>query len=839
MKTFVPDSPRLLETLRAATDRIAPVWPLDRFVAVNPYLGLQDLDIHDAAVRLERVAGARSTLSGDGYRDRLLRGDFDHDDIRTALEETGSALTLPRVLRMLDEGIAAPDRPEVSTVADVLEGASGVPWARFSTEHLGSFLASYFDEGHAAWKPDARVPLYRAWKMEAEIDRTPEIRGARNFRAVIRSLPDSHDDAAAGIIARLGLPANGLELYLHRLLVRVGGWSAHAARIGWDRRLREGRDDDVRIQLLAVLLAFEAGLHAGLAEHGAEARWRVACNRLGRIAVDPGQGGSLEVRLVLQRALEIGFRRRLLADLAVDVPRSLGVADNDGAGAASRPRAQAVFCIDVRSEVFRRHLEGVAPAIRTLGFAGFFGFPLDVVPLGHEEGRAQCPVLLAPSHRVYEGVEGSRAEAERHRTDRRLLERAWKNFKLGAVSCFSFVSPLGLLYLPKLLADSLGLTRPVPDPSTAGLGRHADRRTVDAAEDLRHGLPTGLSHTDRVALAGGALRGMSLTRDFARLVALVGHGSTSVNNPHASGLDCGACGGRSGEANARVAAEVLNDPAVRRDLRDRGIEIPEDTVFVGALHDTTTDRVTVFDRERIPRSHAADLERFESDLSKAGAACRAERALRLPGNVPDADGAWTRRSRDWAQVRPEWGLAGCAAFIAAPRERTAGADLGGRAFLHGYSWREDDDFSILELIMTAPMVVASWINLQYYGSAVDPDVFGAGNKTLHNVVGGTLGVLEGNGGDLRTGLPWQSVHDGERLQHEPIRLHVVIEAPIEAMNAVIEKHESVRRLLDGGWIQLFALEADGVVRHRYDGDLRWRRIGTSPARETRALSHAS
>jgi uncharacterized protein YbcC (UPF0753/DUF2309 family) len=182
------------------------------------------------------------------------------------------------------------------------------------------------------------------------------------------------------------------------------------------------------------------------------------------------------------------------------------------------------------------------------------------------------------------------------------------------------------------------------------------------------------------------------------------------------------------------------------------------------------------------------------------------------------------RSRDWAQVRPEWGLAGCSAFVAAPRERTRGVDLAGRSFLHSYDWRADQGFAVLELIMTAPMVVASWINLQYYASTVDNRLFGSGNKTLHNVVG-KVGVLEGTGGDLRTGLPWQSVHDGVHYQHEPLRLNVVIEAPRDAMNDVIARHPGVRDLVDHGWVHLLAMDDSGNVSHRYAGDLRWEPIG--------------
>jgi len=266
---------------------------------------------------------------------------------------------------------------------------------------------------------------------------------------------------------------------------------------------------------------------------------------------------------------------------------------------------------------------------------------------------------------------------------------------------------------------------------------------------------------------------------------------------------------------------VLNDREVRQALAGRGTVIPDETHFLGALHDTTTDQVTIFDTDGLPATHADDLARLQAALAEAGRVTRQERAaiLTLHDRRP-VERQLLARSRDWSEVRPEWGLAGCAAYIIAPRSRTAGLDLAGRAFLNSYDWQRDDGFKTLESIMTAPMIVGAWISLQYYGSTVDNRVFGSGNKVLHNVVG-KLGVLEGNGGDLRTGLPWQSLHDGKRYVHEPLRLSVVIAAPLDAINAIVARHEAVRHLFDHGWAHLFAFSDKPGSMHRYTGHLTW------------------
>jgi uncharacterized protein len=165
-------------------------------------------------------------------------------------------------------------------------------------------------------------------------------------------------------------------------------------------------------------------------------------------------------------------------------------------------------------------------------------------------------------------------------------------------------------------------------------------------------------------------------------------------------------------------------------------------------------------------------------------------------------------STDWAQVFPEWGLAGNAALIVAPRARTRGIDLRRRTFLHSYDAAADPDGSVLELILTAPLVVAHGLSAQYFASAVDPVRLGSGTKAVHNVVGG-IGVTAAAGGDLLTGLPWQSVADGGRLVHEPMRLLTLVEAPRERVADIVARHRNVAQLIDGEWLRLLVREHPG------------------------------
>jgi uncharacterized protein YbcC (UPF0753/DUF2309 family) len=722
----------------------------------------------------------------------------------------------------LGEARCAKPAAVVATIAEVLDDlAKGDRLASrtaFMVDEISKWCAGYFDEGQASWKAPGRGGRpYAAWRADMRHDHNSEAMGITGFRAVIAGLPADPVDAIIAVVSALGTPPHTIGDYLHRALFDIGGWAAYARYLVWDNALY-GRPDDTLVQLLAIRMGWGYALYRERGDAAFQQAWAKAMADAAALPNDAGLAGDpdLAIDLVWHNAYEIAFQRNLLERLRANTGKTT---------TPQRPPLQAAFCIDVRSEVYRRALETAFPGTQTIGFAGFFGYPIEYVPIGRETGGAQCPVLLTPAFTVCEAVADAGAEEEIEILGLRLLRRraarAWKSFKLSAVSSFTFVETAGLLFAAKLASDTSGLTRPVGDPNTDGLDANVIGRTGPQLEARTvRGRATGFTPEQALAQAEAVLRAMSMTENFAPLVMLVGHGSTSANNPHASGLDCGACGGHTGEANARVAAGILNDAAVRIGLGNKGIFIPADTWFLGCLHDTTTDEIRIYDQVGIPAGLAPALRELNTRLDWASAIARRERSalLGLKG-AAGIDAKVIARSRDWSQVRPEWGLAGNAAFIAGPRHHTEGLDLGGRAFLHSYDWRADKGFGVLQLIMTAPMVVASWINLQYYGSVVNNKAFGSGNKVLHNVVG-TLGVFEGNAGDLKTGLPWQSVHDGTRFIHEPLRLNVFIDAPEAAMNDIISRHASVRELVDNGWLHLFSIGDPTGIR-RYAGALDW------------------
>ncbi|MGE3348971.1 MAG: YbcC family protein [Ramlibacter sp.] len=803
---------------------IAPAWPLDRAIAVNPHWERVDRPVREVAARMAVLADVRVFAPRDMAREAWRAGRIAEADLTAALgrlpEARAVGLGTKQAVAALDETPALRRLPLlIDVLDDDPEGRHRLSWRQAITHQVSQVCAAYFDTHQADWQPDRDAGLYAFWRETLTHDHAIGVlMGLPDISRGLAALPATRVDAERWVLQRLGLPEESWADYLEAVLLTVNGWGSWCAYLGWEARLAGGVDSHLR-DLLAIRLAWGAILlecRDDAAARRAFAALQVEWERAPELLEQAGQ--TLLVDEAWQLALEMGYQRELAQRLAtVGAPHS-----RVGASAVRVPEVQAAFCIDVRSEPLRRAIESIWPAVQTIGFAGFFGLPVAYTPLATNARRPQLPGLLAPTAEVTEriaegegdfGAPGDALQLAARQQRLRAFARVdqWGAGSRWPNAAFSFVEAAGAGYLGKLAQ----WVRPSIAP----------RRSVDAAglsaryRPVCRPLLAGLDTQAKVDLAQRVLHAMGLERGFAPLVLLVGHGSQSANNAQAAALDCGACCGQTGEVNARVLARLLNEPAVREGLNGRGIVVPQSTAFVAALHNTTTDEIEGFDLDLLDAQSGERWKRLQLELAHASDQVRRERAgsLGLDPRAPHEAllDQYRRRANDGAQTRPEWGLAGNAAFIMAPRDRSRGARLGGRVFLHDYSAGNDPDGSVLELLMTAPMLVTHWINWQYHASTCDPVRLGSGNKLLHNVVGGRIGVFEGNGGDLRIGLGRQSLHDGLRWVHEPLRLTVVIDAPAASIERVIAGHRVVRQLVDNGWLHLWRFEGDGFAR--YDG----------------------
>jgi hypothetical protein len=494
-----------------------------------------------------------------------------------------------------------------------------------------------------------------------------------------------------------------------------------------------------------------------------------------------------------------------------------------------RPVAQVMFCLDEREESIRRALEETDPDVETLGAAGFFGVAVNYRGLDDPHGVSLCPVVVTPQHAVRERPSTDEDAALHAR--RQARRKAWADLARATVIgsrtlVRGWVGTLGLglislapLITRVLVPHQSGRfyawlnERLLPEPRTElTLMRHDE-----ASHDATEGLLQGFSLQEKADRVAGVLRPAGLVRDFARLVVVLGHGSTSLNNPLESAYDCGACGGRRGGPNARLFTSMANHPEVRALLRERGVEIPEDTWFVGGYHDTCSDNVDLFDTELIPDALRADFDRIRRSLDRARAANALERSRRFEAawreETPDSALRHVQeRSEHLAEPRPEYGHATNAVCIVGRRGITRELFLDRRAFLVSYDPTIDPEDELLSALLGAGGPVCAGINLEYYFSYVDNDQYGCGTKLPLNIVG-LVGVMNGHASDLRTGLAWQMVE-----VHEPVRLLLVVETTPERLLRAVQRSAVVTELVEKRWIRVATIDPDdGEIAVYRDG----------------------
>jgi uncharacterized protein len=758
----------------------------------------------------------------------------------------------------------------------ILQRATGQDINRYVHDILIKFCGAFLDQGYAAWKlPHRDEGLYQSFLSLYSQERSGQIGWMRGLREELLSLRrdgTTAEESIADSIERLGIPAADRQEFITKSLLSLRGWAGMIWQLehapDWVVR---PVPDGTLVEFLAIQLILECRAITSVGRESLEASGTLhsvleaaesrvptpqsldvdrrafllfqVAQLLGwhpasLLALRPEEWtelvgevenfSELERRRVFHEAYERQYRVQAMNAFALHSQRRSEQKSNANKGkpqdaAAERRSFQLMCCIDDREESFRRHLEEVAPQCETFGAAGFFAVAMNYRGAADSFYKPLCPVVITPAHYVqedvgytFEGIHRSRAQLRSqlgratylfHTRSRTFLGGMLAGIT-GSLATAPLVARVLFPHLTSRIRSRFGsLLKPPP------VTRLQLLRDQDSPGDQNGHI--GYSLTEMAGMVERLLQDIGLTETaaFSRLFIVCGHGSASLNNPHESSYCCGACAGKRGGPNARAFAEMANDWRVRAMVAEKGLRIPDDTVFIGAYHDTCEDSVVYYDLDRLPTSHRSDFEVARIAISEALKRNAHERCRRFAGApltlTPDeALKHVESRGQDLAQPRPEYDHATNAMCIVGRREWTRGLLLDRRAFLTSYDPSQDDEeSSILLRILAAAIPVCAGINLSFYFSTVDNVKYGSGSKLPHNVVS-LLGVMEGSCSDLRTGV-YQQVCE----IHEPMRLLFVIETTPEAMLSIMDRHAVIGRLCRGGWVQIAVIDAETSKLH--------------------------
>lgn len=777
-----------------------------------------------------------------------------------------------RVCRQGVQQLPPPEakRGQLLRPRDILMHATGEDIDQHVNEFLVRFVSAFLDQGYADWSmPHRDEGLYRAFLQIYRHRKSPPDAWLRGLKREVISLYQSQIGPAESILDSMevfGVPEDRQGEFITQTLLALRGW----AGMVW--QMESAADWTARpapkgslLEYLAIRLVLEhqAILHVGakrlqcdrsateileIARQKIRPRGTMSIDRrafwLFQLAQIEGwhpevlldleaddwhdlveefeSFRSMDRRRIFHEAYEARYRIQALDAFAIhsaERRKNASATDNSAAGSGpTRPSFQIVCCIDDREESFRRHIEEIDPASETFGAAGFFAVVINYRGATDAYYKPLCPVIVTPEHFVtenvgytFEGVNQQRATSRQQLGKFTLRVHAGSRTFLGGI----FTGLFGSLATAPLVARVLfpWLTARIrslfgqllqPPPVTQLQLERYKEEPGDSDGNI------GFTVEEMADIVQRLMQDIGVTEphEFARLFVVCGHGAASLNNPHESAYCCGACAGKRGGPNARAFAQMANDWRVRALLEERGLKIPKDTYFIGAYHDTTNDSVVWYDLDRMPASHHDDFEHAQTVCDEARTRNAHERCRRFasaPLNISykEARRHVETRGQDLSQVRPEYNHATDALCIVGNRDWSRGLFLDRRAFLTSYDpAKDDEESSILFRILAAAIPVCAGINLEYYFSAVDNKQYGSGSKLPHNLVS-MLGVMEGANSDLRTGLYQQMIEI-----HEPMRLLFVIECTQEAMLGIIERHEGIRRLCQGDWIQLALIDPD-------------------------------
>jgi uncharacterized protein len=775
---------------------------LKDFIHHNPLHGFQHLPFGEAMEQASAVFGYEPYLPLDAYRERYAAGEISPAALADAIQARHGSGPIEAQWRqwLISSPSSAPTAARIGQLRAGWKAHFQIDLDSRVHPLLFRILCGFLDQGVAIWRfPGAEAPFLEAIRAMEAGATTSWFRTKRP-----RALLAQRDVGLGELLSILVGDERLYAQYLFDQQFAHPGWSGLVAVV----ERQPGTLLDTRMIRLADAVLLECLLEIDALDHHFPGGWQPLAHRLAgppvALAARVDGSGALEVRAIWQDALERSYHDPALAAMAMVGQR--------GEQAPSPVSSfQAMFCIDERESSLRSYLEQSEPSCQTFGTPGFFGIDAYYQPLGGHFLEKICPAPVSPKHLLRDRPTGhSRASRNRELH----LHKDSYSFHSGLV----FSQIIGFWSALRLAFD---VFRPSSRPAGASSFAHMEKaHALEVAHregsPLQEGLQVGYRVEEMSNRVGSLLRSIGLVRDFAPLVYVVGHGASSVNNPHYSAYDCGACSGRAGSVNSRAICDMANRPAVRALLRADGIDIPAETQFVGALHDTTLDDIEYYDASQLSEGnvarHRANVEAFKRSLGwNAKERSRRFSSTHTQQSIEGVHRAVRRRAISLFEPRPELNHATNALCIVGRRALTKPLFLDRRAFLNSYDYRLDPSGDLLLGILRPVAPVCGGINLEYYFSRVDNLRLGAGTKLPHNVMG-LVGVANGSDGDLRPGLPTQMIE-----VHDPLRLLVVVEHRPDFILATLQRSPETLAWFAQGWIHLASIDPESGAIHRFDG----------------------
>lgn len=766
---------QILDNIQEASTVIGKTWPLYTFVASNPLTGYENTNFKEAVITAKNNFNANAYPSADVYIQAWKRGNIDSAIINNLLKEN-----------------EFPESPEyyLNLLASKKETHIENPNHQLDII-MAKWLSSFMDEGLAEWEmPYKSEGFFNAWRMLVIYD-------SETGKTDLKDIPKTSLETLEKVLKKYNEKEYKKIFTYH--LAALPGWTGyihHRTELNTDWQQEYPIDFT---DYLAVRLWTAHKLNLPFIEEKNTEKTDAKISKIQHIFLE---------------AWEQSWQNKLLATLEKE-------ANLQPLKKNKNTDAQLVFCIDTRSELIRRHIESKGN-YETFGYAGFFGIAMDYTSLEDGISRKSCPPIVNSTYNVTEIAQENKEQQfldfKKKNNVTKFKNYFLKRMKNMIPSAFGYVEGTGFYYglslisrtlLPRKMYHFNGKNDSKVEPMCQP---QINKATIDNIETA------GISLSEKVGIVKSAFDLMGWT-EFAPLVIFTGHGSHSANNPFGSSLDCGACAASPGRHNARMLAKLANLTEVRDFLAEfHDIKIPENTIFIGAEHNTTTDEIILFDAE-VPNSHKKLVQDLKANLTKAQKTATEDRLQNNNKSVSYAE----KKANNWSETRPEWGLAKNAGFIVGPRSLTENTNLHSRCFLHSYQWELDTEGKALEAIMQGPMTVTQWINNHYYFSTIDNNTYGGGSKITHNITG-KFGVVQGNGGDLKMGLPLQSLYSSDKnMFHEPLRLSVIIQAPISRVSEIIARNKGMRTLLDNEWIYLMVMDPTSKNEvFKYTKSLNWK-----------------